>query len=135
MKNDDGILCLIDLSDSSKDTLKWAVSLATQLKKRLTVLYTYRLLSPHDADLVGIKNRTEGKAREKFASLEQTVLKDKGIKYDFIVEIGFAINRIRAYAKKNGLSVLVLGRNDGQVRSEPIEEFAESVHVPLFLVP
>jgi nucleotide-binding universal stress UspA family protein len=133
MKNNDGILCLIDFSDSSKETLQWAVSLAKQLKKRLTILYTYRLLNPRDADLVAMKNDIE--AREQFARLEEELLKDKGVKYDFTVEIGFATNRVREYAKKNGLSVLVMGKKVEQVRSEPIEEFAENVHVPLFLVP
>lgn len=135
MKTDDGILCLIDFSESSKETLKWAVSLAKQLKKRLTILYTYRLLSPRDADLMVMKKDIEDRARNQFASLEEQVLKGQGIKYDFVVEIGFAINRIKAYAKMNGLGVLVMGKRVEQVRSEPIEEFAESVHVPLFLVP
>ncbi|HEY0652883.1 MAG TPA: universal stress protein [Chryseosolibacter sp.] len=135
MKTNDGILCLIDFSDSSKETLEWAVSLAQQMKKRLTILYTYRLVNSRDRDLLEMRKQIEETARQQFVSLEQDVLKNSGVKYDFVIEIGFAIHRVREYAKKNGLSVLVMGKKVEQVKTEPIEEFAESVHVPLFLVP
>lgn len=95
MKTNDGILCLIDFSDCSRDTLAWAVSLAKLMKKRLTILYTYRLLDARDRDLLEMKKQIQEVARKQFIKLEEDVLKASGVKYDFVIEIGFAIQRVR----------------------------------------
>jgi hypothetical protein len=53
----DTILCTVDLSESSKLTLSWAVAMAQQLKGHLTILYTYRLLHYRNGEVLQLKRK------------------------------------------------------------------------------
>jgi nucleotide-binding universal stress UspA family protein len=129
------ILCSIDLTDASIPTLKWAVTLAQQLKTHLTILYTYRLLSPRSGEVVQLKKQMEAEAAERFSFLEREYLKEQGITYDFKSEVGFVSDRIEEHAKKSSLKVLVMNKNNRAQAHENLEEIVENIHVPLFLVP
>jgi len=131
----DSILCTIDLSESSKDVLKYAIDLSRKLGNPITVMYTYRLLNGREGEMVEVKKRIEDGARQKFASLEAEIFMDSGVSYDFKVEVGFISNRIREFAKKNSVSFLVMGKGMNASSKESFDELAENIHVPLVIVP
>jgi nucleotide-binding universal stress UspA family protein len=129
------ILCTVDFSDSSKDVLKYAVDLSKQFKSHITVLFTYRLLNSQNGEIVEMRKKMEEEARQNFSTLEKEVLADSGVSYDFKVEVGFVSNRVREYAKKNGVSFLVMGKKMNSSSKESFDELAENLHVPLVIVP
>lgn len=130
-----GILCSIDFSESSKDALRWAVSLAKLLKTNLTVLYTYRLLNSSNGEEVQLKKRIEEDAVKRFAEIEKEILMDEGIRYSFKVEVGFVSNRVKDYDRKHGISFLVMGNKMNSFSKESFDELAGSLQVPLVIVP
>ena len=130
-----GILCSIDFSESSKDALRWAVSLAKLLKTNLTVLYTYRLLNSSNGEEVQLKKRIEEDAVKSFAALEKEILKGEGIRYSFKVEVGFVSNRVKDYNRKQGISFLVMGNKMNSFSKESFDELADNIGVPLVIVP
>src|SRR6187551_480248 len=101
------ILCTIDLSESSKPAIRWAVTLAQQLKLPLTILYTYRLLQYRNGEILQLKRKMEDEAKQQFMEFEKELLMDRGISYNFKTEVGFVTDRIEDHAKKNSLSFLV----------------------------
>jgi nucleotide-binding universal stress UspA family protein len=129
------IICTIDFSDSSREALKWSVSLAALLKSHLTILYTYRLLNSHNGEAVQAKKKIEENAFLKFAELKKDVLEGHDIAYDFRVEVGFVSNRIRHYANLNGVSFLVMGNTMNSTNKESFDELAQSLQVPLVIIP
>ena len=129
------IICTIDFSESSKEALKWSVSLAALLKSHLTILYTYRLVNTYNGEAVEIKKRIEENAFQNFAALKREVLDGHDISYDFRVEVGFVSNRVRHYASKNSVSFLVMGNKMNSTNKESFDELAENLQVPLVIVP
>jgi nucleotide-binding universal stress UspA family protein len=130
-----GILCSIDFSESSKEALRWSVSLAKLLNSNLTILHTYRLLNSHNGEVVELKKKIEENAIKNFALLEKELLAGEGIQYNFKVEVGFVSNRVKDYAKKNGVSFLVMGNKMNSNNKESFDELAQNVHVPLVIIP
>lgn len=130
-----GIVCTVDFSESSKEALKWAVSMAKVLQTHLIVLYTYRLLNSHNGEAVELRKKIEEEAKLNFASFEKEILNGSGVAYEFKIEVGFISNRIRDYAKKNGISFLVMGNKTSSSNKESFDELAENTQVPLVIVP
>ena len=130
-----GIICTVDFSESSKDALRWAVSLAKLLKTQLTVLYTYRLLNSENGEAIELRKKTEDNALQKFSSLEKEILSDSGVSYEFKVEVGFVSNRVKHYAKKDAVSFVVMGNKMNASNKETFDELAETIQVPLVIVP
>jgi hypothetical protein len=132
---DKGILCTIDFSESSKEALQWAVSMAKELNLHLTVLFAYRLVNNTISEGVEMKNQIEKDAHALFLELENNVLKSSGISYDFKTEVGFISNRVKDHVKKNGLSFWVIGNHMNQSTRESFDELALNIQVPLVIVP
>jgi hypothetical protein len=130
-----GIICTIDFSESSKDALRWSVTLANLLKTHLTILYTYRLLNPQNGEAVEFRRKIEESARQKFSYFKKDVLDGSGVKYEFKIEIGFISNRVKDHASKNGVSFLVMGKEMNSTDKESFDELVENIHVPLMIVP
>jgi nucleotide-binding universal stress UspA family protein len=130
-----GILCNVDFSESSKEALKWAVDLAVLLKTHLTILYTYRLVNSHNGEAVTMKRQIEENALRNFALLEKEFLVGNSITYEFKIEVGFVSNRIDDYARKNSISMMVIGSKMNSDNKESFDELAGSIHVPLVIVP
>jgi len=129
------IICATDFSESSKDALRWSVSLAMQLKCHLTILFTYRLLNIHNGEIIELKKNIEKNATENFARLEKEFLIGKGIAYDFKIEVGFISNRVKDHAKKNATSLLVMSNSEKSKNRESIDELIETIQIPLVIVP
>ena len=129
------ILCTIDLSESSKPAIRWAVTMAHQLKLHLTILYTYRLLQYRNGEVLQLKRTMEDEANKQFLILEKELLVGRGISYNFKTEVGFVTDRIEDHAKKNSLSFLVMNKNANESGKETIDDLMEHIHVPVLLVP
>jgi nucleotide-binding universal stress UspA family protein len=130
-----GIICTVDFSESSKEALRWSIALAKLLGTHLTILYTYRLLNSRDGDAVESRKKIEESAKINFSSFEKEILAGCNVKYEFKIEVGFISNRIKDYAKKNGASLLVMGSKMNSSNKESFDELAESIQVPLVIVP
>lgn len=129
------ILCTIDLSESSKPAIRWAVTMAQQLKMHLTILYTYRLLQYRNGEVLQLKRTMEDEAKKQFILLEKELLIGRGVSYDFKTEVGFVTDRIEDHAKKNPLRFLVMNKNANESGKETIDDLMEHIHVPVLLVP
>jgi nucleotide-binding universal stress UspA family protein len=130
-----GIICTVDFSESSRDALKWSVSLAKLLNASLTVLYTYRLLNSANGEATDLKTQIEDNARKNFAALERDILSGCGVPYEFKVEVGFVSNRVKHYAKNDAVSFVVMGNKMNTSNKETFDELAEAMAVPLVIVP
>jgi nucleotide-binding universal stress UspA family protein len=131
---DNAILCTVDFSEPSKDVLKYALNLSKRFNSHITILYTYRLLNAN-GEAIDARKKIEEQAKENFASLEREVLSGSGASYDFKIEVGFVSNRVKEYAKKNGVSFLVMGKKMNGSNKESFDELAENIQVPLVIVP
>lgn len=129
------ILCTIDFSDSSRQALEWAVTIARQMKAHLTVLYTFRLLHARNGEVLNLKREMEQNAYSQFASLEKDILYGKGISYDFRTEIGFTSDRIEDHARKNSLNFLIMDKNISSSTKENFDQLMEHLQVPTLLIP
>jgi nucleotide-binding universal stress UspA family protein len=128
-----GIVSVTDFSDSSRETVRWAIDLAKRLDSHLTILYTYRLFK-QEGEAVPLKRRMEEEASKKFTELESQLLAGSGIEYDFKTEVGFVDDRITEYVKHNKLSFLVMGKV-GARNNETFDGLLKSLQVPLVIVP
>ena len=129
------ILCIIDMSGSSKETIRWAIIMSQQLNAHLTILYTYRLIPSQTGEMVQLKKKIEERALQKFKTLENELLLKKGISYEFRVEVGFVSDRIDDHAKKNQLNFLVLDKNINTNSKETLDNSLEHIQVPMLLIP
>jgi nucleotide-binding universal stress UspA family protein len=129
------ILCTINLPESSKEAVQWAVTMAQQLKVHLTILYTYRLIQSQAGEVVQLKKRIEEDAYKQFLDIEKELLIGRGISYDFRTEIGFIADRIEDHAKKNNLNFLVIDKNVSSRSKETFEELMEHIQVPTLVIP
>lgn len=129
------ILCTIDFSQSTRHSLEWAVSLAAQMRARLSILFTYRLNQPRTGEVGMMKKVIEDEARQKFQAIEKDYLSKTGIAYEFKIEIGFVSDRIEDHAKNNALNFVVMDKHVRANSNETFEELIEHVHVPILLIP
>jgi hypothetical protein len=88
-----------------------------------------------NGEAVEIRKKIEEEARQNFAVLEKEVLAGSGVSYDFKVEVGFVSIRVKEYAKKNGVSFLVMGKKMNGTSKESFDELAANIQVPLVIVP
>lgn len=129
------ILCTIDFSPSTGQSLEWAVMMARQLRAHLSILYTYRLIQPRSGEIVHLKKDIEQEARKNFEALEKQYLSAEDISYDFKIEVGFVSDRIEDHAKKNTLDFVVINKTMHTNSPESFDELMGHVHVPLLVVP
>ena len=129
------ILCTIDFSQSSRQTLRCAATLARDLQAHLTILYTYRLIRVKNDEVFERKKKIEEEAAQNFITIEKELLKDIGISYDFKTEVGFVADRVEAYGRKNPIGFLVIDKNMTVDSKEAFDELMENMQVPMVIVP
>lgn len=129
------ILCLIDLSESSRKAVDWSISLSKKLNAHLTVIFPYRLDAERKDDAVQAKRNLEVKAASDFAKIEQELLKNANIHYDLRSEIGFAYDRIEEHARKKNILFAVLQKKMAFGKKDFVEELVEKIQVPLVIIP
>ncbi len=128
-----GIVSVTDFSESSRETVRWAIDLAKKLDSHLTILYTYRLFK-QDGEAIPLKRKMEAEASKSFVELEKELLAGSGIEYDFKTEVGFVDDRVAEYLKHNKLSFLVMGKL-GARNKETFDDLLKHLQVPLVIVP
>ncbi len=129
------ILCTIDFSESSKGALKWAVALAKTLNANLTVLHTYRLLPSRNDEAIELKKKMERDFLDRFRALETELLIDRGVTYKFKSEVGFVSNRVKEYSRSGRVGMLVMGNTMNSKSNESFDELAQTLDIPLVIVP
>jgi nucleotide-binding universal stress UspA family protein len=129
------VLCTTDFSEASKRALEWAINFSKEEGSDLTILFTYRLTKNVADELVSWKKNVEEEAKKKFVAFESQYLKDKGIKYEFKVEVGFVADRIEDHAKNNPLGFLVIDRTMCTRNKETFDDLIESINVPVVIIP
>ncbi|HEY8934102.1 MAG TPA: universal stress protein [Cyclobacteriaceae bacterium] len=129
------ILCTIDFSESSRQTMKCAATLARDLHAHLTILYTYRLIRVKNDEVFERKKKIEERAAQNFIAIEEELLKDLGISYDFKTEVGFVADRVEAYTRKTPIGFLVIDKNMTVESKETFDELMENMQVPMVIVP
>ncbi len=129
------ILCTIDFSQSTRQSIAWAVSMALQLRAHVSILYTYRLNQARSGEVVAMKKIIEQEALQKFHELEKACLVNSGVSYDFSIEVGFVSDRIEDHARRNSLDFLIIDRAMKTNSNESFEELMEHIHVPMLVVP
>ena len=130
------VVVLIDLSEASKEALRWAAHLATDHKANLLVLYPYRLtqLGTHE-DLFQLRKNIEAEARSNFYKLAEGVLEKAGPPYDFRPEVGFINDRVNAYRQEKEVLSIVIGNKMAINNREALNELLEQLDAPLLIVP
>ncbi len=130
------VLVLTDLSEASKDSLKWAAQIAAQHSVNLKVIYPYRLthLNGRD-DLFQIKKNIESEAQDTFIKLAQSVFGDIPTPYDFKAEVGFMNDRLYSHTRKGDVMIVVISRKMAITNKEALDELLSNLRTPLLIVP
>lgn len=114
----------------------WAIPEAKKQSFHISVLYPYRLIQPKKIEqVVQSRKELDRVAISKFEHLAEKLLQENSISFDFRSEIGFAENRIREFASKNNVAMLVMGKKLAIDNSESLQELIESIDVPIVIVP
>lgn len=130
------ILCVIDFSESSKKTLQWAVENARKNKSHLTILYSYRLTQArHGESIMALRRKIEEEANQNFKILENELLLNTQVSYDFKTEVGFISDRVEEHSKNHPINFLVVNRNVRMNNKESFEDLMENMQVPMVIIP
>jgi hypothetical protein len=129
------ILCLIDLSESSRKAVEWSIALSKKLNAHLTVIFNYRLDGERKEDAVQAKRNRDVKAAHDFAEIEQELFRNAGIHYDLRSEIGFAYDRIEEHARKKNILFAVVQKKMAFDQKDFVEELVDKIQVPLVIIP
>jgi hypothetical protein len=130
------VLCVIDLSASSRKALQWAIEDARRINAHLTVLYPYRLSRQQNGEnVVQLRKKIEEQALMAFAELERDLLKGSKISYDFRTEVGFLSDRVEEHSRSHPLNVLVVNKGLRTAQTESFDELVESMDVPVVIIP
>lgn len=134
------ILCVIDLSDSTVKVLEIAARMAYAYKSQLTILFPYRLINKAFTDEIStLKRKLDQEAREKFQYMEKQVPALHLISYDFQPEIGFAIDRINSFVKRNEIDSVVIGQHQSDIINEvnpgAFQTLIKTSKLPFTIVP
>ncbi|MCZ8216093.1 MAG: universal stress protein, partial [Cyclobacteriaceae bacterium] len=105
------ILCMVDFSVNTEKVLKWAAEDALDHKASLSILYPYRLKFQRAGEQKPLaKKQQESEALESFEKIRATIPILKQVPHTFLVEVGFATDRLEAHMNDEGMSLIVLSR-------------------------
>jgi hypothetical protein len=132
----ESILCVIDFSKSSVETLKWAADMATRLNVSITILHPYRLNQPDKKeDMILVKKNIDRNAVENFKKIAENIFKDQHVSYDFHAEVGFVQDRVQEYVVSNNILFMVTSKRVADDNKESLHNLIAQVEVPLVLLP
>jgi nucleotide-binding universal stress UspA family protein len=110
------ILCMVDFSVNTEKVLKWAVEDAMDHKASLSILYPYRLKFQRDGEQKPVaKKQQESEALESFEKIKAAVPTLRQVPHTFLVEVGFATDRLEAHMNDEGMSLIVLSREMARI--------------------
>jgi hypothetical protein len=130
------ILCLIDFSEASRQTLKWAASEAHKRDAHLTVLYPYRLTQLQGKDdLIKLRHGIDTEAIVNFEKIAKETIGEALINYDFKPEVGFINDRVYAHSHRKEFAMLVISKRMAVNNKENVMELIDLIKFPLVIVP
>ncbi len=131
------ILCIIDLTDASRDTLQTAIHQAEFYKAKLTVLYPYRLtqLGNSGDDVSQIRKSIDANASQSFSKISKELLKNSDVDLEFRSEVGFMNDRVHAFSKKNKIGLMVMSKKMALSNRDAFNDLLDQIQVPLLIVP
>jgi hypothetical protein len=130
------ILFLTDFSETSREALVWAETIASDRLANLKVIYPYRLTQLNGRDDVSqLKKKIEVEAQSKFAKLVEGVSKRPASQYDFRAEVGFMNDRVYSYTRRNEVMLVVISTRMANTNREALNEMIDHLQVPLLIVP
>jgi|SRR5688572_14187712 len=131
----DSILCVIDFSESSRKALQWAVANAITHKSHITILHPYRLTrGQYGENPIDLRKKIEAAAKKSFDILEEDLLRNKSISYDFRSEVGFIADRVENHTKNHPVSCMVVDKNIRADNKESFDDLVESAKIPLVII-
>jgi nucleotide-binding universal stress UspA family protein len=133
------ILCVVDLKEPCQKVLEVAASIASKCHSHVIVLFSYRLINlGAEGDISSIKFIMDNEARNKFNELSK-YLSQNEITYEFQTEIGFNADRIRSYAKRDSVGMVIIGESQAydinEGRSFTLWQFITDMKLPFLIVP
>lgn len=132
----DTILCVIDFSDSARKTLQWAISSAFKSRAHLTILYPYRLKKIQNGEsVIEMRKKIEQEAQLRFKKLENDLLPDGQISYEFKSEVGFLADRVEEHSKHHRVNFLVVNRELRTSHRESFDDLVENTRIPVVIIP
>jgi K+-sensing histidine kinase KdpD len=130
------VLCLIDFSKEAGDVLHAAIKIAAASKSDLTVLYPYRLNQPRSiSDITQWKRSIDADANNNFKRMTESLLKEYPVTCHFKSEVGFLNDRVAAYAEKNKIGMIILGKQMMMANHEAISPMLNNLEYPLLIIP
>lgn len=130
------ILCLIDFSEASRQTLKWAADEAHKQDAQLTVLYPYRLTELQGKhDVIKLRQGMDTEAISNFDKIAKETFHNPAVKYEFRPEVGFINDRIYAHSHKKTFAMLVISKRMAVNNKENMMELINLIKFPLVIVP
>ncbi|HWA34454.1 MAG TPA: hypothetical protein VG737_10010 [Cyclobacteriaceae bacterium] len=129
------ILSIIDFSESSINSLKWAVELARDKNTHLTILYPYRLNQTEKDTLSESKRNLDTEAEKSFNKLARPLLSEGMVNYDFRPEIGFIYDRVYSHTSRNNIMFIVAPQKMAIANKDVFCDLINIITVPLVIVP
>ncbi len=130
------VLCIIDFTDESKYVLHASIKVAAASKANLTVLYPYRLTQPRSVpDISQWKRSIDTDARNNFSRMTNSWLKEYDVVCEFKSEVGFVNDRVSAFAEKNKIGIVILGKQMVMSNREAMTNLFQTLECPLLIIP
>ena len=116
--------------------LDYAVDLAKQSDAMLYLLHTYRLVDIKQRHKEGgsIIRNIDDELEQNFRDKYESRLVDSKIQYEFMLEIGFLMDRIISNIKEKEIDILLLDKLKVDGDEAMIERFND-IKVPVMLIP
>ena len=131
----DSILCVIDFSESSRKALQWAVANAVTHQSHITILHPYRLTrGQYGESPVDLRKKIEADAKRNFGILEEDLLRNKSISYDFRSEVGFIADRVENHTRNHPVSCMVVDKSMRAENKESFDQLVDSAKIPLVII-
>ena len=102
------VLYPTDFSENSTRAMNYALKVCKAHNAELFILYTYRLINNGNSDGISFRDSLAHLGREEFEKVNAELLKGSGIKYSFLSEIGFIVDRILANTIDSKIDLIVL---------------------------
>lgn len=119
------------------EAVDYAVEIAKRSGATLYLLKAYRLTDKKVNKLPAdksVKHTLDRLIHEEFEKLYLDKLKNSGLKYELLVEVGFLTDRIIAAIKEKNIDMLMLDGLDQKNDDSIIERLSE-LTVPVMLIP
>ena len=124
--------------NGNESALDFAIDIAKKAKARLYILHTYRLIDLH-------KKHAEGKNKSIIRDISESVEKDfkekyeeklmrSGVNYEFMIEIGFLIDRIIANIREKNIDMLLMEK-DKMDQDETMKDRFSELKIEVVLIP